>query len=243
MVENFSQQLWEPSVGEKRKTDLNPFIEELRRPIKKIINKLREKIDNCEYTHIIGDDASGRIPALVFRKILEHVYKTKGKEAPKTFFIPGHSPAVSRVKKIFPTQVEKDTKILIVTDTIVTGNSLYTLTLTLKEFGIPFDIATIGIYSPLEGRNGKNPGDQYIQEIERALGGDIFYGSYATPELYEEEGHKLTGVKKDRGADISFRLVKQKTDQDMVNKARKDANILAEELVAEYEKSVSFEND
>jgi len=57
-----------------------------------ILEQARESIDKGEYNILIGDDASGRVPTLIFRRVLQDVYKEKGYDAPKTlFFAPrGH---------------------------------------------------------------------------------------------------------------------------------------------------------
>ena len=44
-------------------------VAELREPMQKILQAMRENIEQGDYVAILGEDASGRIPALIFRKI------------------------------------------------------------------------------------------------------------------------------------------------------------------------------
>ena len=68
----------QPVVKEERAVAETPEIKhaeiaKLREPIKNILEQMRERIDRGEYTLIIGDDASGRIPTWIF--YLEHILR------------------------------------------------------------------------------------------------------------------------------------------------------------------------
>jgi len=79
------------STGETKEEKLikHPEIAELREPIQNLLEQLRDKIDKGEYGVIIGDDASGRIPALILDNVIKSVYQDKGYTKPKTIFFAG----------------------------------------------------------------------------------------------------------------------------------------------------------
>lgn len=79
----------------------SPKISSLREPFQKIFLKLQESIDSGEYNLIIGDDASGRIPALVVRNFIKEVYAKRGYPKPATRFFAGsgRSERTERYKK------------------------------------------------------------------------------------------------------------------------------------------------
>ena len=65
---------------------LIPEIEELREPIKKLLEQLHPHLENGEYQILISDEASGRIPALVFLHVINEIYRKKG--YPPLTFVP-----------------------------------------------------------------------------------------------------------------------------------------------------------
>ena len=64
-------------------------VAELEEPVKKIIEKVRNRIEHGDYGLIIGDDASGRIPALILGSFIQKVSEQKGLRRPNIIFIPG----------------------------------------------------------------------------------------------------------------------------------------------------------
>ena len=215
-----------PTIEEERKLDQNEKeikleeVAELEEPIKKIIEKIKDRIENGEYGLIIGDDASGRIPALILGNFIKKISEQKDFDRPNIIFIPGKLEKDDFWSVLFKSVVaskkqheelddylskhgaRKDKKILIITDTLKTGYSLLTLIELLKRAGYGCDIATIGIESPIPG-----------QDLKTNLRGiDVFSGGYRdktrdedqnTPLIYKEEARKYTGVYKNPGDKIS----------------------------------------
>lgn len=107
-----------------------------------LIEKLKENIDKNEYDVLIGDDASGRIPTLILRGIINE--RNSGSKI-KTKFVAGGQLRSSAelketVRRIKP-EIAK--KALVVTEYISSGKSMDQLSKILKELEIPFDIATL----------------------------------------------------------------------------------------------------
>ncbi|MDO8500136.1 MAG: hypothetical protein Q7S66_05820 [bacterium] len=149
-------------------------------------------------------------------------------------------------------EVKKDNaKVLIVTDTILSGNGLKPLCDALSHYGVSYELASIGgVIS-----------DRY--NIQKKLGARIYFGQGGTPNIYEEGSDKgrLSGVWKNTWdihalsrwhgtwRDLEKPLLKVNMDpeeilagateiQESVNSARRDAFHLADELVKWYEPHV-----
>lgn len=69
--------------------DMQEAIPELEVPLKTIIKKIEDRIENGDYGLIIGDDASGRIPALVLGRFIQKISEYRSQRVPKIVFIPG----------------------------------------------------------------------------------------------------------------------------------------------------------
>lgn len=250
-------------------------IAELEVPIKKIIEKIKERIENGKYGLIIGDDASGRIPAIILGNFIIKISEQRNLEKPNIIFIPGKLKSEEfNWRKVFGLRstskrkqyekldeyvsshgASKERKILIVTDTVKSGDSLKTLVGLLKRAGYRCDIATIGIETPMIGRGIK----------ESLVGTDIISGEYRikdrdrnqnTPLIYEHESRKLTGVYKIPGDKVSKPIKlsalpeginpedvnpedlnidsSRQEIQGFINQAREDANIIVDHLVDWY---------
>ena len=215
-----------------------------------------------DFLLIIGDDASGRIPALIFSEFLRKVNEKTDKKRPKTIFIAGgtrdlwgeegeriRSEKKERIadllKKIESTigdELRRKVSTLIVTDTLSRGQTLMPLTKALRELEIPFYIATISL---THGRPDIK---------EKQLGGKVFYGKEDIPSIWEK--YSLGGVKRAGGPQSlhskpikpgekfreTFEWVYPKENfdemrkrvQEVINEARTDINILVERLLNKF---------
>ena len=144
---------FEQSIVKKEK--LSPIIEELRFPSKEILKEIKDLINKGEYKTIIGDDSSGRIPTLVLDSVIKNIYKDKGFESPQVLFMATNRNGGNefdsikeqkKIKEFFEHYLDrekfKNGKILISTDTIISGGSLRPLTKVLNEYNISYDIST-----------------------------------------------------------------------------------------------------
>lgn len=255
-IEIPTQQKSEAKKNAEEKEVVLNAVAELENPTKKIIDKIRSRIENGEYGLIIGDDASGRIPAIILGNFIKRVSEIKGVPKPNIIFIPG------KLGKDMPQELffkrnrrkhleehiskwgaDKNKRILIVTDTIETGRSLATLVYSLSELGYSVDVATIGL--------GLFNEDKRLQNIN-LKGVEIFSGEYREPDSYDHtpgiyRQHLLGGVDKNPGDEKSRSVKKSEIDplakedvQDYINLARKDAGIVVDHLMEWY---ASLENN
>ncbi|MEX2090670.1 MAG: hypothetical protein WD989_00875 [Candidatus Paceibacterota bacterium] len=168
-------------------------VAELEKPIKKIIEKIKDRIENGEYGLIIGDDASGRIPARILGDFIREISKIKGLYQPNTIFIPSKLQKGGWFFKEKENQQDKfeqhiskfgavpNKKILIITDTVFSGESLKVLTSLIRNAGYDLDIATIG--QEFDGPLGRP--DAFPEENLR--GAQIISGEF---EMSEEQKQK-----------------------------------------------------
>lgn len=207
---------------------------------------MSKHIDTGEYSVILGEDASGRLPALLFRQILKTLYKEKGFSSPETLFFSGQrigDPAKrKKVVKEFKNFIEKseakevaeNKKFLVVTEAIQTGKNLFPFTNALRAMKINFDIATIGF---LGGEF-----EPHRESIEHFLGGKIFWGMGDEPSVSGK--NFISGVEKSEDKSALFAELYPRSSEGKDNKkhyslrrvARQDIKILAEKLARWYKR-------
>lgn len=248
---NMSEKLATIEEGPKTKPEQEVVFEEvaeLEEPIKRIIEQILPRIERGEYGLIIGDDASGRIPTLILGNFIKTISEQRGLSKPEILFIPGklRSRILGRDndRKELEEHISRfgssiDNRVLIVTDTVLTGESLKTLVAMLRKIGFTCDIATIGVEADEES----------IEDISQRLqNSEIISGEYYTenslmpntPKIYREK--TLSGVTKKRGQTKSTTLKSTESNeeekamiQDQINQAREDAGVVTKHLIEWYE--------
>lgn len=227
-------------------------IAELQEPMQNLLEQLKDKINAGEYGLIIGDDASGRIPTLVFSNVINSIYKESDRSKIDTRFIAG-SKFVSEDKldikkdliknylQKLDLQEEKNKKVLVVTEAILEGKGMKLLADILLNLGLGFDIATVSFLQE------KDRTPEKIKEVKKYLGADVYYGATGDiVNLYHNRG--ISGVHKDPGKLFaepfkkylqkdwftSKKEMKRRSKQ--TRQARKDAHILSEYLIGWYKK-------
>lgn len=161
-------------------------IDQLEKPLENLLSQLKEKIENGEYEVLIGEDASGRMPTPILGSVIKEIYKKNGLPPPIIRFVAGSASLDAknqphkRKRELIDAYVEslvKDLRIskriLLITDTIVTGKSLKPLVDALEKNKVSFDIATVGIPTRMVG----------VKDVEEALGKKIYYGSEGQPHI------------------------------------------------------------
>lgn len=214
-------------------------VEELRTPIKNILDQLRSEIDSGTYKIILGDDASGRIPTIIFGNVLSSIYLEKDSKVPQIRFIPAHpeipkQPLDNEVKKI-SRKMEMSGKVLIVTDTILFGGHLRPVAEALKNNNLKFDIASIGI----EGGAPRNK----VEDLEKEWDCKIAWGMEGTPSIYynkslsgvfKEDRDTISRSRKRREMRYGIANYKARKEQKDINMARQDADELSRQIYEWY---------
>lgn len=68
------------------------FIEQLRDPAEYLVQQMKKDIDNGSYGMIIGDDASGRLPSILIKKVIDKANLLSGRPAIPAKFIALYRP-------------------------------------------------------------------------------------------------------------------------------------------------------
>jgi len=207
-----------------------------------IVQQIKQEIEQHQFPVIIGDDASGRLPAIIFHGLISRVNLRDGLEKPKTLFLAG-----SRLTNVAETKEKTDLierylskieisksvdskkeKILIVTDTIETGKSLLPLILTLGKLKIPYEIVTLSrIERYPKGMLEANLGSRIVEgEVER---------EYA-PMIYGR--NDLSGVNKE-DANLFAQSTRQTPDQNYDKSVRASRERIASIADNLYERHFS----
>lgn len=234
-------------------------VAELELPIKIIIEKIKSRIENDEYGLIIGDDASGRIPTLILGNFIRKISEQRGLNKPNIIFIPGKlmGPFLGFGSDGMREKLEnhisgfgatEEKRVLIVTDTILSGGSLEILVKLLKKSGYICDIATIGIEEEPIDIEAPPKDLEYIETHEDILGGaEIISGEYNgeddmhpnTPKIYKKKN--LSGVTKKAGRTRSTTIKSKESDEEdgefiqlQINQAREDAGVVTDHLIKWY---------
>lgn len=192
----------------KEDLDQTPFLSkeeidslaELETDTVSILNKLREDIEKGSYNAVLGDDASGRIPALVIWHFLAEIYARRGFAKPAMRFVAGSAGSdagtqdeldayISRIKNDVSNEAEENKKVLVVTDFIDSGASLQGILDSCDKHGLTFDIASIGIVAR-----------ETIADLADKYHCNVVYGKRHTPMIYGKDS--LSGVQKERLKDV-----------------------------------------
>lgn len=181
-------------ISKEKAKGIESAIEELEEPIKFILMKMKPNLEKGDFEVIIGDDASGRLPTLIIGAVIKKVNSYLGFRLPSVRFFAGKGEE-RKAKKIKEFMEENNIrpsptkKILVVTDFIATGSSLYPIIEALREQEIKFDIASIGELSEKHSEAGEENFFSGNKRIE--------------PEIYGKG--EMSGVVKDRDRLFSVR--------------------------------------
>jgi hypothetical protein len=131
--------------------------------------ELVEALKTDQYEMLIGDEDSGRLPALLVREVLKLRSTEQGTQAPELYFVAGGKGIENRleaIKKHF-TEITggKNVKALVISENIESGRSEMALLDCLREAGIDPDIASVSVLvRDFQPDNDYWPGDVRDQE-------------------------------------------------------------------------------
>ncbi|PIT92203.1 MAG: hypothetical protein COU08_03640 [Candidatus Harrisonbacteria bacterium CG10_big_fil_rev_8_21_14_0_10_42_17] len=149
----------------KMETVENAF-EDTKEDFAHLIEQISEGIKEGRWTTILGDDVSGRLPALVIGKIIARYNREHGMNPPKRIFFAGGSinyedvpdeglPTPEQSKQNIQEQQQKlatfiheqskslGDRVLIVTEHVVGGRTVRRIGKTLYREGVNFDVASL----------------------------------------------------------------------------------------------------
>lgn len=198
---------------------------QLMEVLARLVLELKDKLQ--KYDTIISDDASGRIPSLLLRKIVNKEREKSGREKIPIYFLAGgqtHGDEIKmkQIDKFLKNRKNSLGKVLLITEYISTGRSIHSLSRILENNKIDFDIATVSLDPDYEIK---------INSISKILN-KLIYGEISPKGLDIYRAKAATGVKKHGilGQPHPRKKTSEEYDESQVRKARKDIDKLAEEL-------------
>ncbi len=204
----------------------NSEIAELENPCQEIIIQLKNEIKEGAYSTLIGDDASGRVPALIFYNLLTSLYEKSGHQKPQILFMAGRMAEWENVKIEHlkdNVQLPKNKKALLITDLIHNGNTLRGFLDAFEKSNIEADIASIGCDSESFVKN----------HTSHFPNNKIAIGTFGQPSIYGKSN--LSGVQKNDRAILAESIRSQEARPDVIS-ARNDVKVLSDRLLAFFEK-------
>ncbi|HXV26566.1 MAG TPA: hypothetical protein VD862_00845 [Candidatus Paceibacterota bacterium] len=236
-----------PETTESAERFARPEIAELATPLAFILDRLQTRIEGGVYGAIIGDDSSGRIPALIMDRVLRERYRTLGHPVLETRFAAGSGSGYTQIEgQQYDDKVDAlrrlvaglggGRRVLIVTDVVVSGKSLEPLMVALTLEGVPFDVAATGYAEEW----GKGTAEMLRERFGAEL---IAGGTQIFPPILNRPD--LSGVKKqkpetharpakDEIKGFLFREGKRKKFQRNLNEVRDDIAAVADVLLERY---------
>lgn len=214
---------------------------ELYRPMRSLVKNLAVQLESGDFEILVGEDASGRVPSFIMKRIIDRIYEMSGRPHPKMIFLAGGSisrKSEDREKKknaivayLKESGLEQQNihRALIITDTIHTGRSSSLLENALSELNIRVDIASVA-----STKSKSELGADY-EYSHMHIGKDFF-----EPKVLHDSS--ISGVFKN---DLDVHAKSTRTErrhfttkdvhnQSAVNQARKDAKIVSDMICDWY---------
>lgn len=211
----------------------------LEKSIADLVSKLREQIDRAEYQLILGEDTSGRLPTVMLATVLKDIYESCGRTGPMVRYLTPSRPtkethdiwearttalkeALSRVKRTFDSS-GRSGKVLVVTDTIHTGNTMEGYLDAIKQAGMMPDVATISLL-----KETGNAASKRADAFKKAWGVNVVWSQDTLHYVFR---NPLTGVRKSK--DDTY-AVPNEHSTDVVRAGRELAIRAAHRIAAKY---------
>lgn len=200
-----------------------------------LLLNLAPAIREHKYNVVLGDDSSGRVPALVIGGLMKEIYKEDNLESPQILFLSGgrhggkekqrdkkvdeYTGKLLKNKKIRP-----EDKILFVTEYLGSGQSEARIINILKKQGLTCDLAYLSTY--------KEKRDLEYAKMLKDI--DVYEG--VSPYISPLYNHKIAGVEKIAGEALSQRRKKEydKKGKNTVLSAREDIKKMISYLKQAY---------
>lgn len=227
----------EKFFGKKEEKELIHYnfeeLEGLEESAVEMVKRMKAKIDHGDYDILISDDASGRIPTLMLRKIINERNKVlhpeqsvKEREIKTVFISGGISPANNEVlqKAFEDLKPEVKKAALLVTEYMSTGESIARIAGLLEKAELSFDIASL---------TARGNFYDYLRAFPDVVGNhNLFIGddtAHYPGKIWARSD--LSGVKKVIKEVHPVIFFDRETGQEKINKVREDINTLANQAL------------
>lgn len=184
-----------------------------------LLRRLMPALSEHEYQAVVGDDVSGRIPALVMGKLMKKIYKQEGAKQPETIFLAAGRSHGSEQKKweeeadsyldklLKNNSINSQDKVLLITEFIQTGKSEAQVIELFKNKGITCDLAFLCFEDEFWAHpNFSKP--ESLEFLRTFRDVKIYKGAFDPSKLFYNKP-EIAGVKKRKGKIFSKRRISQ----------------------------------
>lgn len=250
-------------VSRKEKHEVDERLREMAVEFKFLLKKVGKELFERPYGLIVGDDPSGRLPALLMYEFLQRVYGKRNLPKPEILFFAGEKYLMdeevekrsSKISEHIDRAVKEaglnNPNTLIVTETVEYGLGLRPITEGIARSGLTHDLFSgTMFYADVPRERELSQAADSIQKITKAR--KFFYGQIGSSSVKWE--YDLSGVIRDNKSaakgengkedkeifsvptkEFARTPVDETKIQKSVDKSREDIKILAEELFGWYE--------
>lgn len=220
--------------AELARQEAEAVLEEIQPQLASLLEQLAPGIRADRYGVIVGDDTSGRVPALILREAINRYRTSKGLPKLPVVFVPGRGGRNSWSSGPYHHRMEQSGSriaeaaagkaVLLVTDYIATGETLIFFLDSFHRMGLPVHCAALSS-SPYEHERSPS--------LVRTLANTdaIFVGS-VRPRLDIDGNHGVSGVRKELFIRSGEGVVREPGSRHMAYAARMHASAMARNLAA-----------
>lgn len=249
----------------KKEAVVNAF-KETKKDFEHLVEQIADGIKNKHWTAILGDDVSGRLPALVIGGLASRYALEHDKKPPKQIFFAGGGVTYDGIsddrdgQEVVQEQQQKleeyihqqagnlGERVLIVTEHVMSGRTFLRIANALNKEGKAFDIATLWASKAVSDYKrifAYENGPELFEDTKWYVGKENagasgFFGTEISSLLYNLGNpiNEASGIKK-VGTEPIVKL-NEDADRDLVILARQKVNELVDELYSKYLKKSSL---
>lgn len=138
-----------------RVPESEPAVAELESPLRNALRQAAPRLRDGTYGLIIGDDTSGRVPAVIVHDVVRRLHEQRHHDAPPLVFLPGGGGRNScelQARAVVDQGSERLRRLsggrraLLVTDTVQTGSSVAFFAKALADHGIAMDVLAVAVF-------------------------------------------------------------------------------------------------
>lgn len=228
-------------------------LNDLEKPLSRLISEIGPRIEAGAYSLIIGDDASGRIPTIMVGTVIKDIYALRNPTArlPIVRFFTGSTglsnseqgvqdkkrngltEQLGKVKQAVEKAGLHSNRALIVTDIIESGQSVEEISRALRANGFDVEVATIAFpdtYTDPWSTDDPDVGQygEAIRDLEDRVGGEIHIGDHTPNFIYASS---LAGVKKEIG---DVYATSNNAEPERIRAGREMAKNIAHQIAEKY---------
>lgn len=192
-----------PAAGPERGYRI-PEIAELEGDTKKLVEKLKGKIDENYYTLLVSDEVGGRIPTLIVRKVMSlrhpgqvpHTTFVNGGKMLKSMSMVEGEEGVSSLGDYLSLSAGAGHRVLVVTQVVDSGESLGVLVDALRRARCSdVDVASVrSLWGP-DKKGFRGESAELLRDADVFIGAD----SFSRTSSFDAVSAKLGGVAKPAG--------------------------------------------